>query len=420
MQEENKEQEAGAEGQTKPRRVPKTLLDAEVNLKPQRRVAKTMLETSLPTQAKRRVAETMLEISKPDLNAVDAAEACAEPCAEPAGGNVLPSPSRKERVAKTMLEMSLPIMESEAAPRERKKTRKIAKTLAVQDIRSLIEAEALNQSAQLEAAGASPTPAPVKKEKQPVAKTMLDHDVLFQAVSQSFVLKESRMQEVIRQKASQPLVIIEPIECKKKALPCKWRWPESDSGKVERFRYCDKCQTPVYNFDGLSLEQAESVIFQRENIKKPTLYKRADGKFMTRDCPVEVKRRKDRGLMIAGAGLFVIIFLTILFNLPPAPKPAVTQEDVPVKHKGGSSTKGASTSTEKKGSLVRTSDGFHYDADAPASSSPTTVAVPVTPPADTAAPPAPLSPRDESGEFWQFDKNEGAESQGQYPNASRP
>ncbi|HMX46170.1 MAG TPA: hypothetical protein PKC93_09490, partial [Candidatus Obscuribacter sp.] len=145
MQEENKEQEAGAEGQTKPRRVPKTLLDAEVNLKPQRRVAKTMLESSLPTQAKRRVAETMLEISKPDLNAVDAAEACAEP----AGGNVLPSASRKERVAKTMLEMSLPIMESEAAPRERKKTRKIAKTLAVQDIRSLIEAEALNQSAQL-------------------------------------------------------------------------------------------------------------------------------------------------------------------------------------------------------------------------------------------------------------------------------
>lgn len=124
--------------------------------------------------------------------------------------------------------------------------------------------------------------------------------------------------------------------------------------------------------------------------------------------------------MIAGAGLFVIIFLTILFNLPPAPKPTVTQEELPVKHKGGSSTKGAGTGTDKTGALVRTSDGFHYDADAPASSSQTTVAVPVTPPADTAVPPAPLSPRDESGEFWQFDKNEGAESQGQYPNASRP
>ena len=415
MQEENKEQQAGNEGEAKPRRVPKTLLDAEVNLKPQRRVAKTMLETSLATQAKRRVAETMLEISKPDLNAVDAAEACAEP----PGDKILPSATRKERVAKTMLEMSLPIMESEAAPRERKKTRKIAKTLAVQDIRSLIEAEALSQSAQLEAGAATPAPSPAKKQKQPVAKTMLDHDVLFQAVSQSFVLKESRMQEVIRQKASQPLVIIEPIECKKKSLPCKWRWPESDSGKVERFRYCDKCQTPVYNFDGLSLEQAEAVIFQRENIKKPTLYKRADGKFMTRDCPVEVKRRKDRSMMIAAAGLFVIIFLTVLFNLPPAPKPAVTQEPE-LKHTGGSKTKGAATGTGKTGSLVRTSEGFHYDADAPANSSPTNVAMPVTPPVETAAPPAPLSPRDESGEFWQFDKNEGAESQGQYPNASRP
>ncbi|NJL72588.1 MAG: hypothetical protein HC888_13970 [Candidatus Competibacteraceae bacterium] len=333
----------------------------------------------------------MLEMSKPDPNAVAAA---AEACAEPAGGNVLPSASRKERVAKTMLEMSLPIMESEAAPRERKKTRKIAKTLAVQDIRSLIEAEALSQSAQVEAGGATPVPAPVKKEKQPVAKTMLDHDVLFQAVSQSFVLKESRMQEVIRQKASQPLVIIEPIECKKKALPCKWRFPESDSGKVERFRYCDKCQTPVYNFDGLSLEQAEAVIFQRENIKKPSLYKRADGKFMTRDCPVEVKRRKDRHMMIAAAGLFVIILLTVLFNLPPAPKPAVTQEIEPeVKHKGGSKTKGASTGTGKTGSLVRTSEGFHYDADAPANSSQTNVASPVTPPAETTAPQAPPSPQ---------------------------
>jgi hypothetical protein len=70
--------------------------------------------------------------------------------------------------------------------------------------------------------------------------------------------------------------------------------------------------------------EAEALIFNRENRKKFTLYSRADGKFMTTDCPVQVKRKNDLIMLAIGAIVLVVAAITIMTLMPPAPLPAPT------------------------------------------------------------------------------------------------
>jgi hypothetical protein len=65
-------------------------------------------------------------------------------------------------------------------------------------------------------------------------------------------------------------------------------------------------ETPVYNFAGLEQPEADELIFQRENRRNATLYKRADGNYMTVNCPVEVKRKRDMVYMSVIGGVLAI------------------------------------------------------------------------------------------------------------------
>ena len=397
-------------------------------------------DPSKTKERRRRVAKTMLEadMAKPDIKALMnlAAKAAEEATVNPENTalpkNSLPEDAsaasnndnaaggkKPRRVAKTMLENEVPSL-SETAKPERKKTRRIAKTLVTTDMSSIVE-----QAARFNDQALSQTLSQTQKTKQPVAKTMIDHDALNLAVSQSFVLKEARIKETIKAKALEPQAQIDPIPCHKKALPCPWKWAEAEGR--ERFRYCQRCQTPVYHLEGLQIEQIDALILQRENLEKYTLYKRSDGKYMTRDCPEEVKHKREKLMLIAGIAAFAIVVVALFIIFPPSAPPSRSVQSVTeAQEKPQDSVNNALPQGKPisgaAGGKVRTGGTFHYDADAPDAAS-VLQAPPVAAPgsvSEEAAPVPTYTKEDETGEFWKEEKNEGIESTGQYPSSARP
>ena len=136
-------------------------------------------------------------------------------------------------------------------------------------------------------------------------------------------------------------------------MSCASKWDGDDTR--ERFRACPNCNSWIYNFEGLELPEAEALIFQRENLRNPTLYKRDDGKFMTSDCPVEVKRKKDHWMMLVTAAVVVVSIIIVLMLIPPQPKP---KEPAP------SATANQEEPRQKRILIpVRNADGsYHFEA----------------------------------------------------------
>lgn len=164
-----------------------------------------------------------------------------------------------------------------------------------------------------------------RKSERFVPKTMLDHNLILQNLSVSVAKSNERLAQKVAEKEAEPPKPCVPIENYKMAQKnCPFTWGEMDAPK-ERFRYCDKCNSNIYNFAGMDLPEAEELIFKREERRNAPLYKRADGKFMTKDCPVALKKKYGLAMMIAGGILLVAILAGIAMLMPPpppAPKPA--------------------------------------------------------------------------------------------------
>lgn len=242
--------------------------------KPVRRVAKTLLVGDSPELRKLR---TLLEIDQ--------------------------APKSKE-VAKTLIEEPRPVAEK---PRS---GRKVSRTLKEIDLPSIehIQAHAAKMKG-------TEKPKAMARKQNYVAKTMLDHSLLAETRMKFELRKAEIAKEEEAQRAKNPPIEILPIDCKKLAQECPWRWDDGD--KAERFRYCQKCQTPIYNLDELDISEAEALVFTRENKDKPTFYKRPDGKFMTQGCPVGIKRKKRLVVLSIVAATLVLAIVAIMILAPP-------------------------------------------------------------------------------------------------------
>lgn len=131
------------------------------------------------------------------------------------------------------------------------------------------------------------------------------------------------MAAILKEKAKEPSKPPpDKVRADKVASTCPFVWDETDS--KEKYRYCSKCQTPIYNFDGMERLEAEALIFNRENRNKFTLYGRKDGKFMTVDCPVQARRNKNLILsLVAGLALLIGAAALVMLMSPP-PQPSET------------------------------------------------------------------------------------------------
>ncbi len=155
-----------------------------------------------------------------------------------------------------------------------------------------------------------------QKIKATIADDLALQDRLSRITSQHLI----KLAESVKATASELPKPFQPIEQFKKATPCSAVWDGTDP--KERCRYCQHCGLQVYDLAGLELPEAKALIFKRENRKNVTLFKRADGKFLTNDCPVAGTRKRTLILTIIGGSLLLSCLLGLSLTMPPPPKPA--------------------------------------------------------------------------------------------------
>jgi len=88
------------------------------------------------------------------------------------------------------------------------------------------------------------------------------------------------------------------------ASPCHVGW-ETMSGD-DRVRFCDSCKLNVYDLGGLTTTEIKSLISETEGGICGRLHRRADGKIITRDCPVGLQAVRRRVKRLA-VGVFATI-----------------------------------------------------------------------------------------------------------------
>jgi len=67
------------------------------------------------------------------------------------------------------------------------------------------------------------------------------------------------------------------------ASPCPKSWDKMEGDNSKRF--CEDCGHHVYNFAGMTRDQAETLLRETEGRLCARIYRREDGAVMTSDCP---------------------------------------------------------------------------------------------------------------------------------------
>ncbi|MDZ4833430.1 MAG: hypothetical protein SGJ27_06590 [Candidatus Melainabacteria bacterium] len=234
------------------------------------------------------------------------------------------------------------------------------------------------------------------------AKTLLDHNAILKAQA---LRQKARVEQELSKRQQAPVKIIEPIKAQKEVRSCPFSWTEDSS--TERFKHCSKCQSTVYNFNGMEFSEVENLIFTRENIKKFVLFKRQDGKFMTSDCPVEQKRKQQIIGIVAVCIILVACVAGVLIMMPPAPSPTVNSWNEPAApapnvdngwdDPSPDAVSSGSEHTDSKPSATKSSGtSQHYEA---GDALPT---VPATGVSTTSPTQKPVNESEEKGDFWEF------------------
>ena len=155
---------------------------------------------------------------------------------------------------------------------------------------------------------------------------------LSQLVDEARVKENAKSQERIQSLQTTerlPLPTPERLETNKFASLCPSVWQDLSGG--DQYRHCNQCGLFVYDFKGKSLPEVEKIVFQREGLTNPTFYRRADGRFLLRDCPVGLARRQKR--MIAAATVVLVVGTLVVAGLlmpKPPPQPAQVSPEVQV------------------------------------------------------------------------------------------
>lgn len=92
------------------------------------------------------------------------------------------------------------------------------------------------------------------------------------------------------------------------AAPCPMNW-EAMKGD-DRKRFCDSCQLNVFNVAELTEREVRALVSKSKQERIcVTLYRRADGTVITRDCPVGLRAIRRRAVGFASATFAAILSL---------------------------------------------------------------------------------------------------------------
>ncbi len=100
-----------------------------------------------------------------------------------------------------------------------------------------------------------------------------------------------------------PLPVLDSLTI---AAPCPASWDDMDGD--DRVRYCSHCRQSVYHVSALTRAEATALIERTTGRLCLRLFRRSDGKVMTRDCPVGVWRAARRRIAAAvGGWVFLVV-----------------------------------------------------------------------------------------------------------------
>lgn len=91
------------------------------------------------------------------------------------------------------------------------------------------------------------------------------------------------------------------------ASPCPARWEDMSGG--EKSRFCEQCGLHVYNLSQMTRAEAQSLVANTEKRICAKVYRRADGKVLTKDCPVGLQSARKRAVRLVSAGFAAILSL---------------------------------------------------------------------------------------------------------------
>lgn len=88
------------------------------------------------------------------------------------------------------------------------------------------------------------------------------------------------------------------------ASPCPANWEDMEGGDQKRF--CQQCKLHVYDLSAMTAADAESFLqSETANQKRACIrmVRRADGRVLTRDCPVGIRRLRLRAIRAIAAAI---------------------------------------------------------------------------------------------------------------------
>ena len=83
------------------------------------------------------------------------------------------------------------------------------------------------------------------------------------------------------------------VQSAKIASPCHASWDQMEGD--ERKRFCFQCRKHVYDFSKMTTVEVEELLKSESVCGR--IWKRADGHVITADCPVGIKKRRERVAM---------------------------------------------------------------------------------------------------------------------------
>jgi hypothetical protein len=100
-----------------------------------------------------------------------------------------------------------------------------------------------------------------------------------------------------------PLPLLESLTI---AAPCPASWDDMDGD--DHVRFCSHCQQSVYDVSAMTRAEATALIERTTGRLCLRLFRRSDGKVMTRDCPVGVWRAARRRIAaLIGGWVFLVL-----------------------------------------------------------------------------------------------------------------
>lgn len=161
-------------------------------------------------------------------------------------------------------------------------------------------------------------------------RTVLDQDFM-RKVAKTVKEKEEERIKWDLQFKSEPGVVKPacPVADFVKASECPVKWSEmSGQGRV---KYCDRCSTQVYDLQGLDEAEAKELVVKREGRPDLVYYRRSDGKWQVKDCPVGAQKnaRLKVILISAAAAIILVIGLFIFVAVNRRPEESSVPNTVP-------------------------------------------------------------------------------------------